>query len=120
MNPILSLKLVNTATRPIYVYQIGRIEVKALFDTGAATPVWCTGEKILKEAYPDFEKIAKQMNYVSEEDLFAALGYGETTLNKVVFGYLPLVFVVPRFIWVLNAYRRLILKIITYTNNVGY
>ena len=32
----------------------------------------------------EFEKIAKQMNYVSEEDLFAALGYGETTLNKVV------------------------------------
>lgn len=32
----------------------------------------------------EFEKIAKQMNYVSEEDLFAGLGYGETTLNKVV------------------------------------
>lgn len=32
----------------------------------------------------EFEKIAKQMNYVSEEDLFAALGYGETTLNKVI------------------------------------
>lgn len=32
----------------------------------------------------EFEKVAKQMNYQSEEDLFAALGYGETTLNKVV------------------------------------
>lgn len=32
----------------------------------------------------EFEKIAKQMNYQSAEDLFAALGYGETTLNKVV------------------------------------
>lgn len=32
----------------------------------------------------DFEKVAKQMNYQSEEDLFAALGYGETTLNKIV------------------------------------
>lgn len=32
----------------------------------------------------EFEKIAKQMNYVSDEDLFAALGYGETTLNKVI------------------------------------
>ena len=29
-------------------------------------------------------EIAKQMNYISEEDLFAALGYGETTLNKVI------------------------------------
>ncbi|MGN1125731.1 MAG: RelA/SpoT family protein [Candidatus Gastranaerophilaceae bacterium] len=32
----------------------------------------------------DFEAIAKQMNYQSEEDLFAALGYGETTVNKIV------------------------------------
>lgn len=32
----------------------------------------------------EFEKIAKQMNYQSAEDLFAALGYGETTLNKII------------------------------------
>lgn len=32
----------------------------------------------------EFEKVAKQMNYISSEDLFAALGYGETTLNKIV------------------------------------
>jgi len=32
----------------------------------------------------EFEKVAKQMNYQSAEDLFAALGYGETTVNKVV------------------------------------
>lgn len=32
----------------------------------------------------EFEKVAKQMNYQSTEDLFAALGYGETTLNKIV------------------------------------
>jgi len=32
----------------------------------------------------EFDKVAKQMNYVSAEDLFAALGYGETTLNKVI------------------------------------
>ncbi len=32
----------------------------------------------------DFNKVAKQMNYVSAEDLFAALGYGETTLAKIV------------------------------------
>ena len=29
-------------------------------------------------------KIAKQMNYKSVDDLFAALGYGETTVNKIV------------------------------------
>jgi len=32
----------------------------------------------------EFEKIAKQMNYQSADDLFAALGYGETTLNKII------------------------------------
>lgn len=32
----------------------------------------------------EFENVAKQMNYVSAEDLFAALGYGETTLNKII------------------------------------
>lgn len=32
----------------------------------------------------EFEKVAKQMNYHSADDLFAALGYGETTVNKIV------------------------------------
>ena len=32
----------------------------------------------------EFDKVAKQMNYVGFEDLFAALGYGETTLNKII------------------------------------
>lgn len=32
----------------------------------------------------EFERVAKIMNYSSSEDLFAALGYGETTVNKVV------------------------------------
>lgn len=32
----------------------------------------------------EFEKVAKTMNYQSAEDLFAALGYGETTLTKVI------------------------------------
>ena len=32
----------------------------------------------------ELAKVAKQMNYQSEEDLFAALGYGETTVNKVI------------------------------------
>lgn len=31
----------------------------------------------------EFDKIAKTMNYQSSEDLFAAIGYGETTVNKV-------------------------------------
>lgn len=32
----------------------------------------------------EFDKVAKQMNYLSADDLFAALGYGETTLNKII------------------------------------
>ena len=32
----------------------------------------------------EFDKAAKQMNYISAEDLFAALGYGETTINKII------------------------------------
>jgi len=32
----------------------------------------------------ELEKTAKIMNYVSIDDLFAALGYGETTVNKII------------------------------------
>ena len=32
----------------------------------------------------EFDKVAKVMNYQSADDLFAALGYGETTVNKVI------------------------------------
>lgn len=32
----------------------------------------------------EFDKIAAQMNYQSAEDLYAALGYGETTINKII------------------------------------
>ena len=32
----------------------------------------------------EFDKVVKQMNYVSADDLFAALGYGETTVNKII------------------------------------
>ena len=32
----------------------------------------------------EFDKLAKQMNYQNSEDLFAALGYGETTVNKII------------------------------------
>ncbi len=32
----------------------------------------------------EFDNIAKSMNYQSADDLFAALGYGETTVNKVI------------------------------------
>ena len=40
--------------------------------------------KFNEASIANFEKVAKQMNYVSSDDLFAALGYGETTLNKII------------------------------------
>ncbi len=39
-------------------------------------------DDILKNG--DFEKAAKEMNYQSADDLFAAIGYGETTVSKVI------------------------------------
>ena len=45
---------------------------------------------LTKQVFEDFvksgeiEKVAKQMNYQSADDLFAALGYGETTANKII------------------------------------
>ena len=47
----------------------------------------CNRQNKIEDEYlkqGEFDKIAKQMNYVSAEDLFAALGYGETTLNKII------------------------------------
>ena len=32
----------------------------------------------------EMAKVAKQMNYQAPDDLFAALGYGETTVNKII------------------------------------
>ena len=40
--------------------------------------------KTVFDEYVKFDKVAKQMNYVSGDDLFAALGYGETTVNKII------------------------------------
>lgn len=39
-------------------------------------------EECLKNG--ELDKVAKQMNYVSADDMFAALGYGETTVNKII------------------------------------
>lgn len=41
-----------------------------------------TFDELMKSG--ELEKIAKQMNYQNSEDLFAALGYGETTVNKIL------------------------------------
>ena len=58
-----------------------------LTEPGAGTDAQGMQTKAVFDEYlkqGEFDKIAKQMNYVSAEDLFAALGYGESTLNKIV------------------------------------
>ena len=39
-------------------------------------------DELLKSG--ELKEIALQMNYSSQDDLFAALGYGETTINKII------------------------------------
>lgn len=39
-------------------------------------------DELLKSG--ELKEIALQMNYSSQDDLFAALGYGETTVNKII------------------------------------
>lgn len=36
------------------------------------------------EKIDEFERIAKELNYISQEDLFAAIGYGETSTHKII------------------------------------
>ena len=36
------------------------------------------------ERLEEFERIAKELNYQSQEDLYAAIGYGETSAHKVI------------------------------------
>ena len=49
----LVLKLFNSKNRPSFSYMRNDMEIMALMDTGAETPVWCTGEETFCIAYPD-------------------------------------------------------------------
>lgn len=44
---ILSLKLLNYRNRPFYACNLNGEDITMLFDSGAATPVWCMGESKL-------------------------------------------------------------------------
>ena len=52
----LVLKLFNIKNRPSFSYSANGLDVKALIDTGAETPVWCTGEKKFQMVYPTAKK----------------------------------------------------------------
>ncbi|MBE7706152.1 MAG: bifunctional (p)ppGpp synthetase/guanosine-3',5'-bis(diphosphate) 3'-pyrophosphohydrolase [Cyanobacteria bacterium SIG30] len=53
---------------------IGKMQLEAALSKSVFDDLYKTGE---------FERVSKEMNYKSAEDLFAALGYGETTLHKI-------------------------------------
>ncbi len=53
----LVLKLFNRKNRPCFSYTSNNEEVIALLDSGAETPVWCTGEEGFVAAYPDSKKL---------------------------------------------------------------
>src|SRR5574344_1305212 len=54
-------------------------------ELGKATLEHELTKPVLDEAIKsgEIDKVAKQMNYLAADDLFAALGYGETTVNKI-------------------------------------
>ncbi|MBQ9438952.1 MAG: hypothetical protein IJU50_11560 [Lachnospiraceae bacterium] len=58
----LALQLFNQKSRPSFQYTSNDIKVMCLIDSGAETPVWCSGEELFLSAYP---KAIKQ-NYDSE------------------------------------------------------
>ncbi len=58
----LVLKLFNCKNRPTFSYALNGLDIMALIDSGAETPVWCTGEKKFEIVYPD----AKKQNWQTE------------------------------------------------------
>ncbi len=53
----LVLQLYNRKNRPSFMYTSNGLDVTALMDSGAETPVWCTGERKVIKAYPEAVKL---------------------------------------------------------------
>lgn len=79
----LSLRLLNSRERPFIYYSSGSIDVTALIDTGALTPVWCMGKKRFLKAYPEALKQADETCLVS--------GFGEMPIEGETY-------IIPEFI----------------------
>ena len=56
----LVLRLFNIKNRPSFSYSVNGLDVMALLDTGAETPVWCTGDKKFQIVYPKARKLEWQ------------------------------------------------------------
>jgi len=53
----LVLQLFNRRNRPVFSYYSNGEEIVALLDSGAESPVWCSGETGFLAAYPDAVRI---------------------------------------------------------------
>ena len=73
----LSLRLLRTRNRPFFLYHSGEIDVLAMMDTGALTPVWCMGENRFLAAYPDAIK--------NQGERCKVAGFGEKPLPGDVY-----------------------------------
>lgn len=78
----LSLRLLRTRNRPFFVYRSGEIDVVAMIDSGALTPVWCMGTNRFVAAYPDAVQ--------KKDEQCRVAGFGESPIPGKVF-------VIPRF-----------------------
>ena len=78
----LSLRLLSTRDRPFFAYKSGEMEVLALMESGALTPVWCMGAGKFLAAYPDAIK--------KQGEKCRVAGFGENPLQGDVY-------VIPQF-----------------------
>ena len=50
---ILVLQLTNRRARQYFNYNNGNEKISFMYDSGARIPIWCSGEDLLKKAFPD-------------------------------------------------------------------
>ena len=53
---VLSFQLSNVLSRQIFRCTTNGISVLMMYDSGAQMPVWCSGDKLLLQAYPQSER----------------------------------------------------------------
>ena len=71
-----NMRLLNYKNRPIHACVKNGEDVMFLFDSGAATPVWCMGEKKLRRVFPDA---------VKKETVCHVSGFGRESLEGSVY-----------------------------------
>lgn len=57
MERILTISLDKNSSKPVFKLQKNELPIMCMFDTGADTPVWCSGVDYFKTLFPDSEKV---------------------------------------------------------------